>query len=97
MNEYLIFHARYISVRLHTFLTFQKNENSAITGYKDEIEVLKGRVTDLKNVEKQLKTSNNQINELEARIAKLIQEVEVRFHFEKKNLEVIRHRLIEAI
>lgn len=38
---------------------------------------MKGRVTDLKSVEKQLKMSNNQIIELEARIAKLIQELEV--------------------
>lgn len=57
--------------------TIQKNDNAAIIVYKEEIEVLKGRVTDLKTVEKQLKTSNNQIAELEARIAKLMEEVEV--------------------
>lgn len=57
--------------------TLQKNENTYISVYKEEIEVLKGRVSDLKNVEKQLKAGNNQILELEARIAKLTQEVEV--------------------
>lgn len=41
--------------------------------------MLKGRVADMKSVEKQLKMSNNQIIELEARIAKLTKEVEVCF------------------
>lgn len=45
--------------------------------------MLKGRVTDLKGVEKQLKTSNNQIAELEAKVAKLTQEVEVCFTRQK--------------
>lgn len=39
--------------------------------------MLKARVTDLKGVEKQLKVSNNQVNELEARIAELTKELEV--------------------
>lgn len=45
--------------------------------------MLKGRVTELKGVEKQLKTSNNQIAELEAKVAKLTQEVEVCFTRQK--------------
>ncbi|MPC26368.1 Unconventional myosin-Va [Portunus trituberculatus] len=54
-----------------------KNENSFISSYKEEITVLKTRVTDLKGVEKQLKASNNQVSELEARIAELTKELEM--------------------
>ena len=56
---------------------FQKNENTFIGGYKEEIAMLKTRVTELKGVEKHLKASNIQVTGLEARIAELTKELEV--------------------
>lgn len=64
-------------LRVSASLPLQKHENASIVHYKDEIEVMKGRITELKNVEKQLKMRNNQIVELQEKITKLTEEVEV--------------------
>lgn len=61
--------------------------------YKEEIVTLKEQLSEMKGVETQLKNSSNRVSELEAMVAKLTQEVEVRFghSFKGVSLSCIDH------
>lgn len=67
---------------------FQKHEVANVKTYKEEIVTLKEQLAEMKGVETQLKNTCNRVNELEAMVAKLSKEVEVRIYhsFKRRDL-----------
>ena len=60
---------------------FQKLERSHIKGYKEEIAHLKSEALNIKELEGQLKSTNNRVVELEEQVARLSDALEVIHYF----------------